>query len=392
MKKITLVIFTLLLAALMLVSCAAPQAPAASSSAAAPSQAATPTPAPAASSAASSSAAPSSAAPTPAPAKVYKIALSNSFMGNDWRQEMEKVVQVVSTKSPYKEKVKFDIVNCDNTPEAQSASIDALVQQKYDAILVDAASATALNPSLQRALDAGIVVVSFDQIVDLEGTYGVDTDWTKVPKAMAQYLASTLKGKGNIVVDRGLPGAPISKQLYDGATAVFKNYPDIKIVGEYDGQYAEGPSEQGMASILATNPQIDAVYTQGYITPIVRAFKAAKRTCVPMSGFAYNGSVLALVDEKVGGIIANNLPGLGAMALKTAVEVLEGKKPAKTHIVVDPTFLVTDTSIDLTVGVTGELIKEGTNCFRDMPSGFDWPVLPADFGVTVTAEEVVVKK
>lgn len=323
-----------------------------------------------------------------APAK-YKIAMSNSFIGNDWRQEMQKVAEVVASKSPFAERVEFSIVNCENTPEAQSASIDALVEQGYDAILVDASSATALNPSLQRALDAGIVIVSFDQVVDMEGTYGVQTDWNKVPKAMAQYLVDVLDGKGNIVMDTGLAGAPISQQLTDGAKAVFDQYPDIHIVGTYEGQYAEGPAQQGMASLLAANPVIDAVYTQGYITPIVAAFKAANRPCVPMSGFAYNGSVLALVDENVQGIIANNLPGLGAMALKIAVDVLDGKT-VDFQSVVDPSFLVTDTSIDLTVGVTGELIEEGVNCFRDMPNGFDWPVLPEDFPVTVEPAEVVV--
>ena len=323
-------------------------------------------------------------------APVYKIALSNSFIGNDWRQEMQKVAEVVAGKSPYAERVEFRIVNCENTPEAQSASIDALVEQGYDAILVDAASATALNPSLQRALDAGIVVVSFDQIVDLEGTYGVETDWTKVPTAMAQYLVDVLNEEGNIVVDTGLAGAPISQQLYDGAIAVFDQYPNIHVVGTYEGQYAEGPAQQGMAAVLAATADIDAVYTQGYITPIVAAYKAAGRDCVPMSGFAYNGSVLALVDENVEGVIANNLPGLGAMALKVAVDVLDGET-VESHIVVDPTFLVTDTSIDLTVGVEGELIEEGVNCFRDMPNGFDWPVLPPDFPVTVEPSEVVVE-
>ena len=37
--------------------------------------------------------------------------------------------------------------------------------QKPDAILVDAASDAALNPTIKKACDAGIVVISFDQVV-----------------------------------------------------------------------------------------------------------------------------------------------------------------------------------------------------------------------------------
>jgi ribose transport system substrate-binding protein len=166
---------------------------------------------------------------------------------------------------------------------------------------------------------------------------------------------------------------------------VFDQYPDIKIVAEYDGQYAQGPSEQGMNAALAANPEIDAVYTQGYTSPIIKAIKAANRPLVPMSGFLYNGDLLALVDDNVVGIVANNIPGLGAMALKTAVDIIEGGNPPN-HIVVDPTFAATDTSID--VGVPVEKIEIGKTCWREYPFGFDWPVLLSDFPAQVTPEEV----
>ena len=93
----------------------------------------------------------------------YKIALSNSFMGNDWRQQMERVVEYVATQEPYASRCELTIVNCENDAESQSASIDALVQQGYDAILVDPASETGVNQAIQRACDAGITVVVFDQ-------------------------------------------------------------------------------------------------------------------------------------------------------------------------------------------------------------------------------------
>jgi ribose transport system substrate-binding protein len=315
----------------------------------------------------------------------YKIALSNSFMGNDWRQEMQWVTELVAQKSPFKEKVTLRIVNVENTPEAQSDSIDVLVQEGYDAILVDASSPTALNPAIERATKAGVVIVSFDQVVTAESAWKIETDFNKIPNIQANYLVKAINAKGNMVMDRGLPGAPISKLLYDGAREVFDQYPDIKIVAEYDGQYAQGPSEQGMNAALAANPEIDAVYTQGYTSPIIKAIKAANRPLVPMSGFLYNGDLLALVDDNVVGIVANNIPGLGAMALKTAVDIIEGGNPPN-HIVVDPTFAATDTSID--VGVPVEKIEIGKTCWREYPFGFDWPVLLSDFPAQVTPEEV----
>ncbi|HBE78461.1 MAG TPA: sugar ABC transporter substrate-binding protein [Firmicutes bacterium] len=320
--------------------------------------------------------------------KKYRIVLCNSYMGNDWRQEMEKVVAVVATKSPYKERVELRIVNTENTPEAQSASIDALAQQGCDAILVDGASPTALNPSIERAIKAGIVVVSFDQVVTAPGAWKVETDFQKMPLAWANFVAKSIKGKGNIIFDRGMPGASISLAINKVAKDVFKKYPGIKIVGEFDGKYADGPVEQGVSSVLAANPKIDAVFSQGYAEPIIRAFKAQNRPVVPMCVWNTNGGMVALAEGNYKGLVGNNLPGLGAIALKTAVGILDGKKPAK-HILINPQFSTTDESIDLGVGYKAEKIEIGKNCFKDLPPALDWPVLPNDFGVTLTPQEIV---
>ena len=336
---------------------------------------------------AATTAAETTAAATTAATKVYKIALSNSFLGNDWRQQMQKVVAEVAKKEPFASKCTLDIVNCDNTPEAQSDSIDALIKQGYDAILVDASSSDALNPVIGRAHDAGIVVVSFDQIVSSDVAWKVETDWSKLPNILALYIAKAINGKGNVVVDRGLPGAPISKALQDGAESVFKTYPDIEIVAYYDGQYAQGPSLEGMNSVLASNPKIDAVYTQGYTGPVIQALLAAKHIMVPMGGFDYNGDMLMCLENNVNAIMANNIPGLGAMALKAAIDILDGAAP-ENHILIDPMFLATDTTID--VGVPLVKIELGKTCWEDKPYGFDWPVLPADFPAQLTPEEAAV--
>jgi ribose transport system substrate-binding protein len=313
--------------------------------------------------------------------KKFKIALSNSFMGNDWRQQMERVAETVAKQSPYQELIDFKIVNTENTPTAQAASIDALVQQKYDAIIIDASSPTAINDSIDRAVKAGVVIVTFDQVVTHPKAYKIDTDFAKGATYLAEYLAKYLKGKGNVVIDRGLAGAPISKVLIDSAYAVFKKYPDIKIVGEFEGNYAAGPTEQGMASVLAAQPKIDAVFSHGELIPIHNAFKAAKRPLVPTSAGSYNGSLVALAQEVgASGVLMNNSSGLSAMALKAALEILQGKVvPLETHLA--PEIFATDTSIDIGVPITK--IEIGKNAFPDLPPSLMWPAAPEEFHITV---------
>ena len=97
--------------------------------------------------------------------KPYTIYLSNNFVGNDWRQQMERVADRLGDKGPLAGRVDLKIENVENTVQAQINSLNNIIRQKPDAILVDAGSDSALNPTIKKACDAGIVVISFDQVV-----------------------------------------------------------------------------------------------------------------------------------------------------------------------------------------------------------------------------------
>ena len=199
----------------------------------------------------------------------YKIALSNSFMGNDWRQQMERVVEYVATQEPYASRCELTIVNCENDAESQSASIDALVQQGYDAILVDPASETGVNQAIQRACDAGITVVVFDQpaSVSTDGCWHIRFDGARNYSILAKWMAEAIGGEGNVVLDQGLQGAAEAELEYNASKEMFESYPGINIVSDYQSNYGLSEGEQALASVIAANPDVDAVTTQGYVVP-----------------------------------------------------------------------------------------------------------------------------
>ena len=157
--------------------------------------------------------------------KPYVIYLSNNFVGNDWRQQMQRVAQVSVDKGPLKGRVELHIEVAEGTVQAQINSLNNIIRQKPDAILVDAASDTALNPTIKKACDAGIVVISFDQVVTEPCALTLASNWERIPAVMAEWMAVQLGGKGNVLLDRGLAGAPISAQLQEGYEKVLANYP-----------------------------------------------------------------------------------------------------------------------------------------------------------------------
>ncbi|MDE3129732.1 MAG: substrate-binding domain-containing protein, partial [Acidobacteriota bacterium] len=101
----------------------------------------------------------------------FTIVLSNNYMGNEWRPQMENVAKLIAGSSKYKSKVNLEIRNAQLTPASQIQSLQSIIRQKPSALMVDAASPTALNPTIQQACSAGILVFTFDQVVTAPCAY-----------------------------------------------------------------------------------------------------------------------------------------------------------------------------------------------------------------------------
>jgi ribose transport system substrate-binding protein len=318
----------------------------------------------------------------------YTIYLSNNFVGNDWRQQMIRVAELAATKPPLADKVELKVENVENTVQAQINSLNNIIRAKPDAILIDAGSDTALNPTIKKACDAGIVVVSFDQVVTEECAYALESDWDRIPAVLAEWMAKTLGGKGKVFVDRGLAGAPISARLQNGYEEVLKKYPDIEVVGYYNGEYALGPEQAGVASLLAAHPEVDGILTQGYGTGAMKALQDAGRPIVPVTGFSYNGTAVSCLETEGAKCILGANPGwLGAQAIKLAVEILEGTKPEDRHVLVNADFLTTDPieSELYSDNDTMQRLEAGKNAFPDLAPGLTLPISP-DW-MDITAQE-----
>ena len=157
----------------------------------------------------------------------------------------------------------FKVVNSDGSAPQQAQQIQSLVLEGYDAIIIDAASPTALNGAIQEACDAGVTVVVFDSLATADCAYKVAFDYETYGEVEARSLADQLGGKGNVLFVRGIPGITVDDDIYRGATSVLSKYPDMKIVGEVYGEFTESTAQQEVAKILPSLPQIDGVLTEG---------------------------------------------------------------------------------------------------------------------------------
>lgn len=321
--------------------------------------------------------------------KTYRMVVSNNFLGNDFRPQMLRLAELTAKLPPFAGKVELEVVNSEPTTQAQVASLNNIIQSKPDAILIDAGSPTALNPAITRACSAGIKVVSFDQTVTAPCAWRVQQDHKGGQVVVGQWMSHVLSGEGKILVDRGLPGAPISKEIQDGFMEGLRVDGSVQVAGEFDGKYAPGPEQQGISQLLVGNKDVRGVMTQGYCGPVFRAFGQAGISEVPAATcYGYNGEMVACVEARAPCAILTGPPTVVQIAMETALKALEGEEvPEPSEVIPVPMKLyVTNTTefepAENPANVEIEEVVLGENAFPDLPPGLALPFTLDTYDVT----------
>src|SRR6201991_4462893 len=162
-----------------------------------------------------------------------KIAFSNNYAGNSWRQAMLKSYDIVSKKAVADKVVAAADVftTADKEVPTQAAQIQNLILQGYDAIVINAASPDALNGAVKEACDAGITVVSFDGIVTEPCAWRIAVDFKEMGRSQVEYLSKKVPAGGNLLEIRGLAGVFVDDEISAGIHDGVKQFPQFKIVG-----------------------------------------------------------------------------------------------------------------------------------------------------------------
>ena len=265
-----------------------------------------------------------------------KIALSNNYAGNSWRQAM-----LTSWDKVTKEAVAAGVVAAADpftTAEEQAAQIQNMVLEGYNAIVINAASPTALNGAVKEACDAGIVVVSFDGIVTEPCAYRIAVDFKAMGMSEVEYLAQKMPQGGNLLEIRGLAGVFVDDEISAGIHEGVKKYPQFKIVGSVHGDWAQDVAQKNVAGILPSLPDIAAVVTQGgdgY--GAAQAFAAAKRpTPLIIMGNREDELQWWKQQKDANGYETMSVsiaPGVSTLAFWVAQQVLDGKEVKKDLVV-----------------------------------------------------------
>jgi ribose transport system substrate-binding protein len=194
-----------------------------------------------------------------------KIAFSNNYAGNSWRQAMLKSYDIVTKKAVADKVVAVADVftTADKEVPTQAAQIQNLILQGYDAIVINASSPDALNGAVKQACDAGIIVVSFDGIVTEPCAYRVVVDFKAMGLQEVEQMAKFQPKGGNLLEIRGLAGTSIDDAIHVGILEGAKAHPEFKIVGSVTGDWDQTTAQKAVATVLPSLPDIVGVVDQG---------------------------------------------------------------------------------------------------------------------------------
>lgn len=265
-----------------------------------------------------------------APGTTFTIGVSNGFVGSEYRTQM--IADITEAAKQYQsagELGKLVIENADTDVNGQIQQIRNLINARVNAIIVDPNSGSALDAVFKEAAAQGILVFAIDQAVDTKSVINVGIDQGEWAATSAKWLAKTLGTGKNVVAVNGISGHPANEARWSAAKKVFDES-GIKVLTVADGGWNQATGQQEMATLLATYPNIDGVWTQdGMAQGVLQAIIAAgKQHLVTMSGEARVGFMRLWQKEgdSFKTIAVANPPGTGGTALHIAMAMLHGKK------------------------------------------------------------------
>jgi ribose transport system substrate-binding protein len=262
-----------------------------------------------------------------------KIAFSNNYAGNSWRQAMLKSYDIVTKKAVADHVVAAADVftTADKEVPTQAAQIQNLILQGYDAIVINASSPDALNGAIKQACDAGIVVVSFDGIVTEPCAWRVVVDFKDMGRQEVEQMAKFQPKGGNLLEIRGLAGTSIDDAIHAGILEGVAKHTEFKIAASVTGDWDQTTAQKAVATVLPSLPVVAGVVDQGgdgY--GAAQAFAAAGRPRPTIIMGNRQDELQWWKEQKTkDGYVtwsASIAPGVSTLAFWVAQQILDGNK------------------------------------------------------------------
>lgn len=188
----------------------------------------------------------------------------------------------------------------DTTAEGQIEVINSLIAQKVDAIAVSANDTDALVPTLKKAMQRGITVISWDSGVAEEGRqlHLNPSSNPLIGNMIIKLAADELPDGGDVAVLSATTTSTNQNIWIEEMNKVMGNYPGINVVATVYGDDLADKSYREATGLMQTHPDLKAI-----IAPTSVGIVAAAQAVVDAGKVGeVNVTGLGLPSEMAGAI------------------------------------------------------------------------------------------
>lgn len=292
----------------------------------------------------------------------YTIGFSNASQADLWLVTFFHGVQSAAEKHSNLLK-KFIVTDANSDSTKQISDIQDLLNQDIDLLLVNPATADALDPILGRAMRRGIPVVTAARRVESDENFVsfVTASDTALARMSATWMAEKLGGKGKIVLLPGLAGASPAEFRLQAAKEVFAQFPGIEFIDTQYTGWSPANGKKIMSAIIQRHGTgIDGVWADSGLqgSGSVEAFVNAGVSGMeipPHTGGDLNGMYKLAMKHGFPFCGIDYTPSIGIAAVDLAIKVLQGTAVPKR---LDVNFQVVLSSGDETTSIPADVALE----------------------------------
>jgi len=215
----------------------------------------------------------------------------------------------------------------------QREILESFIAQRVDGVAISCLNGDLLTDAIDRAVDGGIPVVTFDSDAPKSkrlAFYGVND--IEAGRALGDGLAGLLGGRGRVALITSLGADNLQKRL-DGAREALARYPEVHIVETYDIRDDALRVAEVIAVGTQRHPDLDGwlsvggwpVFMRNALDPIDPAHTkfVAFDTIPPAPDLLRSGKVQLLVGQKYF--------GWGEESVRLLKAIHDGEQPAEVY-------------------------------------------------------------
>lgn len=160
----------------------------------------------------------------------------------------------------YFENITVQEFNGDSSAENQVQIMTEVINQNYDAIIIQCSDGGALANSVQEAEQAGIPVITLN--LDAETTHAALVQMADYDagRLVADEIAASIGESGSVVIIQGVAGVSRTDNLEQGFRDTIANYPNIEIIASQAADFEKEKATTVMNSFLTQYSKIDGVF------------------------------------------------------------------------------------------------------------------------------------